>query len=270
MNTAGDAADQVVRYSLEAGEVALKLTGEGAKELAVLLYTILKEDKKTAGKAKLETLIRSGKPLTVFSIKKENMEKFQKEAKKYGILYYPIPNSEKKDGIYDVMVKEEDAPRINRLVERFKLTTVAYVSQIKEEIQKTKDGKTAKDAPNKERPERADEDKLVDDLLGKPLKKEEKSQSNPNTAKTEKFRPSENTSKKQSKTAEGTSKKVEERFRQKPSIREELNGIKADRAKAEEPIRKAPEQKKEKPRTQKPQQHTNHKSKKKQKKQKVR
>ena len=46
MNTAGDAADQVVRYSLEAGEVALKLTGEGAKELAVLLYTILKEEKK--------------------------------------------------------------------------------------------------------------------------------------------------------------------------------------------------------------------------------
>ena len=75
MNTAGDAADQVVRYSLEAGEVALKITGEAAKEIAVLLYTILKEEKKTKGRAKLETLIRSGKPLSIFSVKEDDMKK---------------------------------------------------------------------------------------------------------------------------------------------------------------------------------------------------
>lgn len=80
MNTSGEAADQVVRYSLETGEVALKITGKAAKEIAVLLYTILKEEKKTKGKAK-----------------------------SYGIMYYPIPNSNKGDGMYDVMVKEEDA-----------------------------------------------------------------------------------------------------------------------------------------------------------------
>lgn len=84
MNTAGDAADQVVRYSLEAGEVALKITGEAAKELAVLLYTILKEEKKTKGRAKLETLIRSGKPLSIFSVKEDDMKKFEAEAKSYG------------------------------------------------------------------------------------------------------------------------------------------------------------------------------------------
>ena len=31
MNYGGDAADQIVRYSLEGTEVALKLTGEAAK-----------------------------------------------------------------------------------------------------------------------------------------------------------------------------------------------------------------------------------------------
>ena len=36
MNTGGDAAEQVVRLSLEAGEVAIKITGQGAKELAAL------------------------------------------------------------------------------------------------------------------------------------------------------------------------------------------------------------------------------------------
>ena len=138
MNTAGDAADQVVRYSLEAGEVALKITGEAAKEIAVLLYTILKEEKKTKGKAKLETLLRSGKPLSIFSVKEDDMKKFEKEAKDYGIMYYPIPNSNRGDGMYDIMVKEEDASRINRLVERLKLASVNEAAKVKTEIEKSR------------------------------------------------------------------------------------------------------------------------------------
>ena len=47
MNTSGEAADQVVRMSLEVGEAALKISGTGAKHLAVMLYTVLKEKKKT-------------------------------------------------------------------------------------------------------------------------------------------------------------------------------------------------------------------------------
>lgn len=268
MNTAGDAADQVVRYSLEAGEVALKLTGEGAKELAVLLYTILKEEKKTTGKAKLETLIRSGKPLTVFSVKKENMEKFQKEAKKYGIMYYPIPNSEK-DGLYDIMVKEEDAPRINRLVERFKLTTVSDAPAIKKEIQKSQDAKAAKDVPNQERPEKSADDKLVDELLGEPMKKEERSLKNPEVSKGKNVPPSENTFEKQSKNAEGTSKKAESNYRTKGSIREELNRIKQGRANPEV-NRPVQEQRKEQKKPSKTVAHTQPKSKKKSRKGKAR
>ena len=40
MNTSGEAADQVVRMALQTGEVALKITGAGAKQLAVLIYAI--------------------------------------------------------------------------------------------------------------------------------------------------------------------------------------------------------------------------------------
>lgn len=54
MNTGGDAAEQIVRMSLEGFEVAAKLTGAGAKNIAVLLYTILKEEQKTKGKAKAD------------------------------------------------------------------------------------------------------------------------------------------------------------------------------------------------------------------------
>ena len=252
MNTSGEAADQVVRYSLEAGEVALKITGEAAKEIAVLLYTILKEEKKTKGKAKLETLLRSGKPLSIFSVKEDDMKKFETEAKSYGIMYYPIPNSNKGDGMYDVIVKEEDAPRINRLVERFKLASVSEAAKIKTEIEKSREEKTTKDkvhvVPEKRQPEKDAGDKLVDDLLGVPIKKEEKNQSNPSVAKTEKSRLSEPTSKKQNRTAEGTSKSGKNSTLQKPSVRKELENIKAVRKQEADNAKKGPEQKKSQPR----------------------
>ena len=92
MNTSGEAADQVVRMSLEVGEAALKITGAGAKQLAVLLYAVLKEQKKTKGRARLETLVRSGKPLTVYSVKESDLKQFVTEAKRYGILYCAVRN----------------------------------------------------------------------------------------------------------------------------------------------------------------------------------
>ena len=52
MNTGGEAAEQIVRMSLEGFEVAAKITGAGAKNIAILLYSILKEEQKTKGKAK--------------------------------------------------------------------------------------------------------------------------------------------------------------------------------------------------------------------------
>ena len=66
------------------------------------------------------------------------IQKFEKEAKGYGIMYYPIPNSNRGDGMYDIMVKEEDAPRINRLVERLKLASVSEAAKVKTEIEKSR------------------------------------------------------------------------------------------------------------------------------------
>ena len=156
MNTSGEAADQVVRMSMEVGEAALKISGEGAKQLAVLLYAILKEQKKTRGRIRLETLVRSGKPLTVFSVKESDLKKFVQEAKRYGILYCAVRDPKgSSDGMVDIMVKEEDAPRINRIVERFKFASVTEAAQIKTEIQKSREEKSQakekKAAPGKEK-----------------------------------------------------------------------------------------------------------------------
>lgn len=81
MNTGGEAAEQIVRMSLEGFEVAAKITGAGAKNIAILLYSILKEEKKTKGKARLTSMLRSGKELKVFTVKSGDLKKFTQEAK---------------------------------------------------------------------------------------------------------------------------------------------------------------------------------------------
>ena len=284
MNTSGEAADQVVRMSLEVGEAALKISGAGAKQLAVLLYAILKEQKKTKGRARLETLVRSGKPLTVFSVKESDLKKFVQEAKRYGILYCAVRDPKgSSDGMVDIMVKEEDAPRINRIVERFRFASVTEAAQIKTEIQKSREekakagektegekspsGKSLSEKssqekaipernpsgeterkhgkspaePEKDRPGKTKEDRLMDELFGEPAKKEGKQQ-NPSLAKTEKSHLSEPISGKQSRTAVGTSKPFVPSAPQKPSVREELREIKETRKKeAETPKRSEPE-----------------------------
>ena len=202
MNTSGEAADQVVRMSLEVGEAALKISGEGAKQLAVLLYAVLQDQSKSMakskGKTRLETLVRTGKPLKVFSVKESDLKKFAKEAKRYGILYCAIRNpKENTDSMVDIMVKEEDAPRINRIIERFKLSAVEEQAKVETEIEKTKE-------------------------QGK-----ENAEQNPSTAKTEKSHPSEPTSEKQEKDAEGTSKLYTGDSPERKSVREELKEIRA-------------------------------------------
>ena len=122
MNQSSDAAEQIVRMSLEGFEVAAKVTGSGAKNIAVLLYTIMKNKEQTSGKSKLSSMLKSGKPLTIFTIKKDDLAKFQQEAKRYGILYCALVDKKdkSKDGIVDIVVRKEDSSRINRIVERFK------------------------------------------------------------------------------------------------------------------------------------------------------
>ena len=309
MNTSGEAADQVVRMSLEVGEAALKISGEGAKQLAVLLYAILKEQKKTKGRARLETLVRSGKPLTVFSVKESDLKKFVQEAKRYGILYCAVRDPKgSSDGMVDIMVKEEDAPRINRIVERFKFASVTEAAQIKTEIQKSREEKSqvkgekaapgkermkepskekaskekmppeklspgepqSQAEPEKDRPGKSQEDLLVDELLGTPVQKEEGQQQNPSSGRAAKSRQSEPILGKQRKTAEGTSKLYQPATPEKPSVREELKEIQAARKKeADAPSRGEPA-KDTKTKNQKPLQHKQPQGKRKPKKSKER
>ena len=60
MYNSGDAAEQVVRISLEGTEVALKLTGSAAKNIAAMLYAVWKnrDKNKTKGHQRLSSIFQ--------------------------------------------------------------------------------------------------------------------------------------------------------------------------------------------------------------------
>lgn len=87
MNVSSDAAEQIVRISLEGMEVALKISGQGAKLAAVRIAAALSEEQKTRGKTRLTAMLKSGKPLKVYEIQQKDLKTFAKEARRYGVLY---------------------------------------------------------------------------------------------------------------------------------------------------------------------------------------
>lgn len=160
-----------------------KISGEGAKHLAVYLFAALQGQKRTKGSIRLKSLLRSGKELKVFAVRNEDLATFCREAKRYGVLYCALRDKKNVDGLCDVMVRAEDASKINRIVERFKLATVDTAS-IKAEIEKSRtaehpekpDAEQVHDSvPEHTQPpvledarmERSAEE-LLDELMGKP------------------------------------------------------------------------------------------------------
>jgi len=149
MNVAGDSAEQVVKFSLEAFEVIARITGSGAKEAIAMMYAILKDrEDKSVGKTKLENMLKTSKNMDIFSIQKKDLNKYQEQAKKYGIKFCALmdKNDKSPDGIVDLLVRSEDAKRINRVVERFNLSIVDTASLRTESvIEKDKQEETKED-----------------------------------------------------------------------------------------------------------------------------
>ena len=227
MNTAGDAAEQIVKMSLNGVEVAAKITGAGAKELAMMIYAILKDQKKTKGKTRLTNMLRSEKPLKVFAVKDSELQLFCKEAKKYGVLYCVLKDKDANDGLTDIMVRAEDASKINRIFERFKLATVD-VGEVRSEIerqrqeqaQQKKDGEIP--TPERTRTEERT-DAFLDQLMAKPPNAPEQQNENPTDGRVAKSRQSEPTS----ATREGPTRGT---LDPRPSVREELKQIRAEQS----------------------------------------
>lgn len=250
MSTVSESADEFVKLGLDGFEVMARITGSMVKEVAVMLYTISKDtNKKTKGRTRLSNMLKSKSALRVFAMKQEDYLQFKKQAKRYGILYCSLLDKKDKDGMVDIIAREDDAVRVNRIIERFKLTSInmGNVETALDEKEIYKD-----DVLNEQKPvieKSVQEQNTSDDLMNKLLKKqnikEENENDNPsNFPSSEKNFPSENLLN-QSENKEGTKKE------EKPSIREKLDDIKEQKAKEEKEKGTAIEEIKDKPKNEK-------------------
>ncbi len=241
MSYQGDAAEQVVRLSLETGEIAVRLAGSGAKQVAVLLYAILKDQQKTKGKTRLSNLLRSGKELKVFAVKDGDLKKFCQEAKKYGVLYCVLKDRDATDGITDIMVRAEDASKINRIFERFRLATVD-MAQLRQEIERSAE-KNREDTPEEAARKEQETDSLLDDLLSPATPKEAAEQEvpppeNPSKARIGEGSPSGPISMPKEAGEWDVSDPSE---RSRPSVRQALKEIREEQKKEETQAKEKPE-----------------------------
>lgn len=123
MNLGSDPADQIVRYSLAGTEVALKLSGLAAKNFALFVYAVLKDQKKTRGKTHLVRMLKEQRPFKFFQIPQEALREFAKEARAHGLLYVPIRNK-RDDGQIELVVFADDAAKVQRVLDNLNLDFV--------------------------------------------------------------------------------------------------------------------------------------------------
>lgn len=238
MNASSDAAEQVVRLTLEGTEFAIKIAGKGAKELAVFLYAAMRGSTRTKGKTRLAGMLRNGKELKVFSLKESDLKKFAQEAKKYGVLYAALKGIKKSDdGMVDIMVKAEDASKINRIFDRFSIAAID-TAEIKNEILRAAEERAAqlREAPDRSAVVAAEQEQ-ANPTAEKPHsdnrtlfftpKDKQSDIVNPTSARAANPNRSENGSVSSRKYERGDT--AFEDTRSKPSVRKQLEDIRAER-----------------------------------------
>lgn len=238
MTQTGDAAEQVVsmatNLTVKGIEVATNLAGKAALSLATFLIAALKDQKRTKGKTRMQAF--NGKPTKVFVIKTSELKRFAEEARKYGVLYAAVVNRKQPDGLCDIVVNANDAAKVNRIAERFALSTVD-VEKIREDIKKARETKAKqpdtekeRSTPPSEKTEHTMDENMLDELLNGPKKTEHKQPtdtSNPTKAGTEKSTPFAPSSKTRGNTAEP----------ERPSVRRQIKEIRNERQQKSAPTK---------------------------------
>ena len=148
-------------------------TVKQAKNLAVFIYALLTREK-IQGKTSLKKMLSKDGSLQVLKIREEDMKKFKKLAKKYGILYSKLPDINKSDGMTEVLFHTEATPRINTLIEKL---GNGSIENLMDYVRNGKDGdfekvvdylkkeNILKDTPSEVEPERKEQlDRYADEL----------------------------------------------------------------------------------------------------------
>ena len=117
MDTSGEAADLVVKESIQLTEASIKLLAAGSKNLAAFLYALAKDNKKLVGKTSMNRLLREGKELKSFCIKEEDFAEFRKYARP-NVLFAAVQDTKANDGLVALVTNTDFVPQVNLFMQR--------------------------------------------------------------------------------------------------------------------------------------------------------
>ena len=117
MDVSAEAADLVVKEGIQATESAVKLAGSGLKNVAALLLALAKQDQKVVGQTSAKRLARDPAPAVVIPLKREDMGRFKKLAREYGILYFLAQKKGSEGGYVNIVSNQNYAAQLNAVME---------------------------------------------------------------------------------------------------------------------------------------------------------
>ncbi len=124
MNYGSEPADQVVRYSLEGAEFALRISGTAAKNFFIFAQAVLHDSKKDPRQNLSYPPFERTEAAEIFSRwTSMTCAPFARAAKSHGLLFCPIRDKMDPDHI-EIAILQDDASKANRIIEKLQLDVV--------------------------------------------------------------------------------------------------------------------------------------------------
>lgn len=120
-------AVQIIRVAYDGIEIAMKVGSGGisAMQKAIEVLKGLLDYEKSLGKTSMRKLLMKGGDLQVLQFETKDMKKVEKIAKKYGVLYSVLPDTNKKDGLSEIIFHSEAVPRVNMMIQKLSFGRIA-------------------------------------------------------------------------------------------------------------------------------------------------
>ena len=139
MEVSGEVADLLVKEGLEVAKIAAELSAKGIVHAGALLAALVKQNYKITGKVGIDRLLRdSNAESVVIPVKSEDLARFEKIAKQFGVLFATVEREDDNTGVAHIVSNVNYSAQLNAVME-----AMGYpVPEAKQEEQATKKAKS--------------------------------------------------------------------------------------------------------------------------------
>ena len=167
-------AVQIVRVAYDGIEVAMRVGsgGVGAMlDVATFIFGMI-DHEKLKGQTSMKKLLLKGGDLQVVRLDDSQKAEAKKLLKKYGVLYSMLPDINKNDGMFEILVHSEAVPRVNLILEKLGKGSLTSIEEYMQSGDKTGFNKLVDffDKQRSTKPKMEEEkeaNKQIDNFLGK-------------------------------------------------------------------------------------------------------